>query len=527
MLAKGIRRVGICARCYSTGNKISFKKKGTGQFKPSKTSVQPHVPARTRFAPSPTGFLHLGSLRTALYNFLLAKSTNGTFILRLEDTDQKRLVEGAEQNIYDSLRWCGLSIDEGPEEGGQYGPYRQSSRKDIYAKYVDVLLESGHAYKCYCLKERLINLRESASKLKPPTTATYDRKCLHSSNSDSKMSGDYVVRFKSPDAYESFHDLLHGTLNLQPQYNSNDRRYDDFVIMKSDGLPTYHLANVVDDHLMRITHVIRGEEWLASTPKHIAIYRAFGWEPPKFAHIPLLTSLTDQKLSKRKGDIGVLSMKGKGILPEALINFCALFGWSPPRLTPGVSSSEALTLQEMIGKFSLDNLTKGNAKVNDLKLYFLNKTYLTRRIKDPVLFSDLVEDYYPKFREASGGKQKDDLRRLLEIIGPSLKTLNEITDKHAYLFQGVDHKSQKLDVPLLKASKDILSLWNSLPYNEPFESRLQIILETYPHASKKDVFQALRFALTGGVPGLTIPILVEFLDTDESQKRITQALKYV
>ncbi|KAJ8140356.1 hypothetical protein OY671_006450, partial [Metschnikowia pulcherrima] len=212
-----------------------------------KQSVHPETPARTRFAPSPTGLLHLGSLRTALYNYLLAKQTKGTFIIRLEDTDQKRLVPGAEQNLYESLRWAGLEADESPEKGGPHGPYRQSERGEIYQRYVDVLLEKNMAYKCHCSKERLLSLRESAHQLKPPTTVTYDRKCLHG---EPENNSEYVVRFRSPEKYEKIEDLRHGVLDLQPQYNLVDRRYDDFVIMKSDGLPTYHFANVVDDHLM-------------------------------------------------------------------------------------------------------------------------------------------------------------------------------------------------------------------------------------------------------------------------------------
>lgn len=514
----------IIRRCYSS-KKFSFRKGANLRLEDSKkNSVHPSEPARTRFAPSPTGYLHLGSLRTALYNYLLAKNTGGQFLLRLEDTDQKRLVDDAEQNIYDSLKWCGIKIDEGTIEGGNYGPYRQSERRDIYKQFVDKLLAEGKAYYCYCSKERLNTLRETASKLKPPTTMTYDRKCFDH-NRELKEHAECVIRFKSPDVYEPFTDSIHGQLNLQPQYNNTDRRYDDFVIMKSDGLPTYHFANVVDDHLMKITHVIRGEEWLPATPKHIALYRAFGWTPPKFVHIPLLTSLEDKKLSKRSGDIGILSMKRKGILPEAVVNFCALFGWSPPRPVSGVKTSEVMTLKDLIEKFSLDYLTKGNAKVNDSKLYFFNKHHLTASLQDPAKFDSLVEEYYPQFEELTRSKySKDYLKNVLRIVGPSLTTLNELGTVHSYLFNQIDYSIiDQSKIPL--ETKDILERFSKLPIDVSFNTNVDTILQDMPNMTKKDIFQAIRFALSGGVPGLTIPLLIDIIGNEEFQNRLQNAMK--
>lgn len=515
-------------RSLST-KKFSFKKNKLtnsplGESK-KKESIHPTSPARTRFAPSPTGYLHLGSLRTALYNYLLAKNTGGQFLLRLEDTDQKRLIDGAESNIYDTLKWCGIKIDEGPNVGGEYGPYRQSDRMAIYQKYVDILLKSGDAYYCYCSKDRLNTLRETASQLKPPTTVTYDRKCYHDKKETEDM--ERVIRFKAPDKYEPFTDLVHGQLNLQPQYNNSDRRYDDFVIMKSDGLPTYHFANVVDDHLMKITHVIRGEEWLPATPKHIALYRAFGWEPPKFIHIPLLTSLEDKKLSKRSGDIGILSMKEKGILPEAVVNFCALFGWSPPRFVSGVSTSEVMTLTDLIEKFSLDYLTKGNAKVNDSKLHFFNKSHLTNKLKDPQRLDELVEEYYPVFLQSTKiYHDKQYLKNVLKLIGSNLNSLNELGQLHSYLFNGIDHsKLDQSNIPL--QSKEILQMLTKLPNDHSFSSNVDIVLQQIPEIKKKDVFQAVRFAVTGGVPGLTIPLLIEVIGENEYHSRLHNAIKYL
>ena len=502
--------------------KLGLKGKLT---KPSlyKKSVHPKIPARTRFAPSPTGYLHLGSLRTALYNYLLAKSTNGTFILRLEDTDQNRLVPGAEQNIYESLEWTGLKPDESPVVGGNYGPYRQSDRADIYRKFADQLISTGHAYKCYCSKERLAHLRETAMQLKPPTTVTYDRRCLHNPETSAEDLP-YTVRFRSPSSYDLFSDLLHGTLNLQPQYNLNDRRYDDFVILKLDGLPTYHFANIVDDHLMKITHVIRGEEWITSTPKHVALYQAFGWTPPQFIHIPLLTSLEDKKLSKRQGDIGILSMREKGILPEALVNFCALFGWSPPRPEKFKTTSEIMTLPELVKQFSLDNLTKGNAKVNDSKLYFFNKHHLTTKIANPDALNEIVDEYYSYFKNLYPTISKDYLRKSLIAVGPSLTTVYDLQSVHSYIF--ADVKYEKI---AKRGDSNIKSILQCIRENatesHPFPT--DKVLNAIADISKKQVFEATRFALSGGVSGLTIPALIELIGYDTYTERLDKAISYL
>ncbi|KAI5948864.1 MSE1 [Candida theae] len=471
-------------------------------------SIHPYSPARTRFAPSPTGFLHLGSLRTALYNYLLAKNTGGQFVVRLEDTDQKRLVDGAERNIFDTLDWCKLDIDESPVHGGPYGPYKQSERKEIYQKYAQHLLDQGLAYKCFCPKERLLELRESARLLKPPTNVTYDRKCL--SNNDSG-NGSYIIRFKSPHNYPKINDLLHGELNLQPQYNSKDQRYDDFVIIKNDGMPTYHFANVVDDHLMKITHVIRGDEWLPSTPKHIALYDAFGWSPPKFIHIPLLTSLQDKKLSKRKGDFNILSLREQGILPQALVNFVALFGWAPPREL-NVKSSELFDLDQLVKLFSLDQLTKGNAKVSDSKLHFLQKEHFQRVLQDEKSFNELVDEFYPEFAELSNGKSKEYFLRLLHELGPSLDSIDGVKD-HRYLFENVDYTNVRApkDAHLAKVIVDDI-LEHGI--NDAVE---RLTTQGLP---KKLVFMTLRSALSGGKPGLPIPALISLLGEKECLKRL-------
>ncbi|EGW34352.1 uncharacterized protein SPAPADRAFT_135245 [Spathaspora passalidarum NRRL Y-27907] len=517
----------VFARSYSKASIISRNKKPNPLLSNStltsdrKSSHHPTTPARTRFAPSPTGFLHLGSLRTALYNYLLAKNTGGQFLLRIEDTDRTRLVETAEENIYSTLKWCGLMIDEGPNEGGPYGPYRQSERREIYKKYADLLLERGLAYKCYCSKERLLELRESAKKLKPPTNVTYDRKCLTSQHE--RDEHEYVIRFKSPEKYDQFEDVLHGTLNLQPQYNQQDRRYDDFVIVKADGMPTYHFANVVDDHLMKITHVVRGEEWLPSTPKHIALYKAFGWRAPKFIHIPLLTSLQDKKLSKRSGDLNIYSLKEKGVLPEALVNFVALFGWAPVRENPGESVSEVMDLQEIVSQFSIDHLTKGNAKVSDSKLNYLNKEHFLRKLNRPEEFNKLVESYYPVFTEFTHGKyNKEYFTKVVKIVGPHIGSMSEIEQNHMYIFQEVAYSKDK--IPSEHTIEIISQVVNdeALEFNSLFK---RIMKDS--EITRKEIFTSLRFAITGGSSGLSVHEYLELVGEQEFRNRLQQALDFL
>lgn len=487
-------------------------------------SVHPVAPARTRFAPSPTGFLHLGSLRTALYNYLLAKSTKGQFLLRLEDTDRTRLVANAEQNIYDSLKWVGLEPDEGPLNGGPYGPYRQSERKETYRKYAEILLETGHAYKCFCSKDRLADLRNSAMRLKPPTNVTYDRHCLwgqETPEGSDHSHGDYTIRFKSPDRYPPFQDLLHGNIDLQPQFNTHDRRYDDFVIVKLDGMPTYHFANVVDDHLMQITHVVRGEEWLLSTPKHIALYAAFGWQPPQFVHIPLLTSLKDKKLSKRQGDMGILTLRDEGVLPEALVNFTALFGWSPSRET-GVATSEVMDLAEIVDKFLLDNLTRGNAKVSDSKLAYFGKHHLGRLVANPKRLQETSESLLPSFQEQFGDQVTPELiQNALLAAGSSLTKIQDLSSVHLYLFRSPQYHKPADPAKMLAILQSVRRhILNSIiPVDQ--------VVQSMPGLVKKDVFQAIRFAVSGGIPGLTIPGIVDIIGQAEFHRRLDASITYV
>ena len=322
---------------------------------------------RVRFAPSPTGYLHVGGLRTALYNYLFAKKHGGAFLLRIEDTDRTRLVEGAVENLIRTLGWAGLRFDEGPGVGGDRGPYVQSERLSLYRTYAEQLIRDGHAYYAFDTAEELELMKAEQERLK--LTPKYDRRALKLSAAevDAKLASGApsVVRLRVPDATTVvIEDVVRGHVEFE------SAMIDDQVLLKSDGYPTYHLANVVDDHLMGITHVIRGEEWLSSTPKHVLLYQAFGWELPVFAHLPLLLNPDRSKLSKRQGDVAVEDYMRKGYLPEALLNFIAFLGWNPG------DEREIFSLEELVREFTLERVGKSGAVFNIEKLDSVNKEYI-------------------------------------------------------------------------------------------------------------------------------------------------------
>ena len=324
---------------------------------------------RTRFAPSPTGYMHVGNLRTALYAYLLAKRNNGKFILRIEDTDQERYVEGAIDVIYNTLAETGLKYDEGPDIGGDYGPYIQSQRKHIYKEYAEKLIELGAAYYCFCDKERLEKLREEQTAR--GETHKYDKHCLHLSKEEIeeklKSGVPYVIRQNIPtEGVTTFHDAIFGTISV------NNNELDDNVLLKSDGLPTYNFANVIDDHLMHITHVIRGSEYLSSTPKYNLLYEAFGWEIPTYIHVPPVMKSANKKLSKREGDASYEDFIAKGFLKEAIINYIALLGWNPG------GEREIYTLDELVQVFDIKGISKSPAIFDVQKLEWMNSKYIKK-----------------------------------------------------------------------------------------------------------------------------------------------------
>lgn len=331
---------------------------------------------KTRFAPSPTGYLHVGGLRTALYCYLFAKKNKGKFVLRIEDTDQERFVEGAVENLIKTLDWVGIKYDEGPEVGGPLGPYIQSKRFDIYKEHAQKLLESGHAYYCFCTKDRLDELRKNQEASKQATM--YDRKCaeipLEEALKRVEAGEPHVIRQKIPYELLKFKDIVRGNVQF------DGKNIDDQVLVKSDGFPTYHLANVVDDHLMEITHVIRGEEWLPSTPKHIFLYRAFGWNPPEFAHIPLLLNKDRTKLSKRQGHVAVEEYIDEGYSKEAIINFVALLGWHPG----SGEENELFSLKDLEKTFSMDRVHKAGAIFDIEKLDWFNWLWQKKKFNEEI-----------------------------------------------------------------------------------------------------------------------------------------------
>lgn len=391
---------------------------------------------RTRFAPSPTGFLHVGGLRTALFNYLFARQNNGVFVSRIEDTDQKRFVEGGIENMIRSLHWAGITIDEGVDlaadatitQRGNYGPYIQSKRLGFFQRYVNDLLDTDHAYYCFCSPERLEELRQyqKLNKLAPG----YDGHCRTITTKEAKgrsqIGETHVIRMKMPrEGVTAFTDLIRGQIEFK---NST---IDDQILLKSDGFPTYHLANVIDDHLMEITHVIRGEEWLPSTPKHIVLYQMFGWKVPRFAHLSLLVNEQKQKLSKRHGDMSVEDFKEKGYLPEALVNFIAFLGWNPG------DEREIFTIKELEKEFSLEKVSKTPAVFNQIKLDWYNKQYLTTMDLDEV-----TRRAIPFFRNAGviNKKEIDEpeefefIKKVVDLERSRATTLVELVESVGFIF---------------------------------------------------------------------------------------------
>lgn len=398
-------------------------------------------PARLRFAPSPTGFQHIGGFRTALFSWLYARHTGGQFVLRIEDTDVARTVEGSVEDILQGFNWLGMDIDEGPGVGGPYGPYYQTERKALYAHYTDQLIASGHAYKCYCTRERLAEVRkERETQGLPPR---YDRHCRYLSAEEraaNEATGQtWTVRFAMPlDGETVVHDELHGDMTWQ---NTN---LDDMIILKSDGLPTYHLAHIVDDHLMDITHVLRGEEWISSAPLHAQIYRALGWEIPALYHVPVILGKDKKKLSKRHGVLSWSDYARQGYLPEAVFNFLALAGWSYDDKT------EIFTRDELIRLFTLDRIGIASGIYDPEKLLWMNGVYIRK-----LSLAELTERTLPYMEqpEAEGGLpdsisrplDREYAARVLRLEQERMKMLGEAAYMVSYFFtEDFDYETSML-----------------------------------------------------------------------------------
>lgn len=368
---------------------------------------------RTRFAPSPTGFMHVGNLRTAIYEYLVAKSQKGVYVLRIEDTDQERLVEGATQVIYNTIKRVGLVHDEGPDIGGEYGPYVQSERKDIYKPYAEELVKKGEAYYCFCTKERLDELHTENA------FGGYDRHCRDLSEEEiQKNLADgvpYVIRQKVPtEGSTSFNDAVFGEITIE------NKEIEDQVLLKSDGYPTYNFANVIDDHLMDITHVLRGCEYLTSTPKYSLLYNAFGWTEPEYVHLPLIMGKNEDgsvsKLSKRHGSISFEALVGEGYLPEVITNYIVLLGWAPK------DNQEVFSLKELEEHFSIDGISKSPAVFDYDKLLWLSGEYIRKMDKETFRTNAI-----PFYKEVFGDKEVP-FEVLDEILQPRISKFKDIPE---------------------------------------------------------------------------------------------------
>lgn len=476
---------------------------------------------RVRFAPSPTGYLHVGGLRTALYNYLFAKHNNGTFVLRIEDTDRNRYVEGAVENLINALKWAELQYDEGPDKIGDYGPYLQSQRLDIYNRFAKDLIAKGKAYYCFCTPERLKSLREEQEKQKLPQ-AKYDKHCLHLSKEEIEQNLSTgipkVIRLNvEPDQEIIFDDII----RQRVVFESNN--VDDQVLIKSDGYPTYHLANVVDDHLMKITHVIRGEEWLSSTPKHVLLYDAFGWERPVFAHLPLLLNPDRSKLSKRQGDVAVEDYRDKGYLKEALINFVALLGWNAG------DDQEFYYMDELIKSFSLERVNKAGAVFDLQKLNWLNAEHLRKKSDSELL--EMLKVEIQKFKFKDQNYSDEYLKLIIQAMKERVSFVHEFITSCMYFYevpteyeQKAVEKSWKDDTPVsLKKLSDEFSLLEN-PKKEDFEAALNKVAEELK-LGKGKLIHPLRLAVSGQSTGPGMYDLLFILGKDEVIRRIATAIE--
>jgi glutamyl-tRNA synthetase len=473
---------------------------------------------RTRFAPSPTGLLHVGGLRTALYCFLLARKEGGNFLLRIEDTDQARTVPGAVENIINNLTWAGITFDEGPGKDGKYGPYIQSQRLELYRKHALELIAQDHAYYCFCSSERLEKVRQQqmAQKLPP----CYDRFCrnLPKDAVEKKLQAgeSYVIRMKVPEEGNCvFTDIIRGIVSI------GYKIVDDQVLLKSDGFPTYHLAVVVDDHYMEISHVIRGEEWLPSTPKHILLYQYFGWQAPLFAHLPLLLNPDKSKLSKRQGDVSVDDYRLKGFLPEALVNFISFLGWNPG------GTQEIFSLDELINEFSLERVGKSGAVFNVEKLQWLNQQYIHRSTHER-----LIEVLRPLLKEKGwDGVNNTYLGQVIDLLKERVTVIPDFITNGQFLFvapTSFDEKSKTKNwAPDTAAT--LQELAQRFTMLDPFNaSSIEQALRGYAqekNINASNLIHPLRLALTGVSQGPSLFHLVEVLGKNEVLKRIAFAIK--
>ncbi len=486
---------------------------------------------RVRMAPSPTGFVHVGTLRTVLYDALFAQKNGGKLVLRIEDTDQSRKVEGSVENLLEVLAWAGILHDEGPviengtiTEKGGYGPYTQSKRLEIYKEHVNLLLEKGHAYHCFCTSERLDEMRALQQKMKQPPM--YDRTCaqLNSEDVNKRIAAGekYVVRMRVPRGEEVVvDDLVRGKVVFQTD------TIDDQVIMKSDGYPTYHLAVVVDDHLMNISHVIRGEEWLPSTPKHIILYNMFGWPLPQFAHLPLLLNPDKSKLSKRQGDVAVEDYRAKGYLPQALVNFVAFLGWHPGK----GEEREIFSYDELVDKFDFSGVHKSGAIFDIDKLNKVNSHYIKQlSLEDLYAITKSFFENKKYYADMDVEHRDDMMRRVLAVEQDRLHVLSAVGDDNPFFFEEPVVESEFLrwkkntDKQTIEALTKAQSILMAHP-EEWTRENLESVLMEAAGEKRGDFLWPLRAALTGAKFSPSPIDCAWVLGREKALKRIQKALE--
>jgi glutamyl-tRNA synthetase len=469
---------------------------------------------RTRVAPSPTGDPHVGTAYVALVNYCFARQHGGQFVLRIEDTDRARSTAESERVILAALRWCGLTWDEGPDVGGPFGPYRQSERSSIYASYAEKLLASGDAFKCFCTPERLDEMR--VAQRAAGKAPRYDGRCLTYPAQEiarREAAGEpYVVRLRVPDeGICVVNDLRRGPIEFE--YSSVDMQ----VLIKSDGMPTYHLANVVDDHLMEITHVFRGEEWVSSAPKHLLLYSYFGWQPPELLHLPLLRNPDKSKLSKRKNPTGILFFRAMGYLPEALVNFLALLANAARE-----GEDEMLDLPAIVRRFDPEHVPIGGPVFDLAKLDWLNGRYIRERL-DPASFVQRVQEW---------AVSPERLTRIAQLSAPRIERLSDLGPLLAFLFSGrlpltvQSFESTKLDalsirraLSLSVAEFDKLAEWNAVAIEQVI-GRIAAALGKKP----RDVARPFYVAITGSPTSIPLYDSMELLGRDLVRERMRNAL---
>lgn len=475
---------------------------------------------RVRFAPSPTGHLHIGGARTALFNYLFAKKHKGTYILRIEDTDRSRNKENAEAGFIEGFKWLGLSWDEGPDVGGAYGPYRSMERLDIYREYIEQLLAEGKAYRCYCTKEELEAEKEEM--VKEGKIPRYSGKCRHLCEDDRQKyeaeNRSFTIRFRVPDEEEtlSFHDLIRGDVSFSSQ------EMDDFVIVKSDGIPTFHFAVTVDDGLMKITHVIRGEEHLSNTPKHILLFKAFNFPVPQFAHIPLILNEDGKKLSKRDESIlqFIEQYRDLGYLPEAVNNYLALLGWSP---AGEYAEQEIFSMGQLIEQFSLERISKAGAIFDPEKLAWMNGQYI--KAADVDRLTNLAQHYLAHLQ-----LPEERIRELVLLFQTGMNAVSEIVDLSNIFFQD--------DVTYDEEAKEILTGESVSTVLPAFKEKLlvledynaDVIKQTLKAVQKetgykgKQLFMPIRVAATGQTHGPDLNQTLYLLGKEKVIRRLEQVI---